>query len=249
MFSTLLAVMLCASTDVGSTWSWNFEDTRQTSMTPMPKGINLAATPTLGKSTMVVKVLEAGTSGPRKLLLTVKSGPASLVGSRWELENNYGEITARRVKLPKNGNDEEEGRPLLPHETALMATSRLLLVPDPIVEAAALGCTPEATAALIKATARAVGRVYSEREVVVETAGEARCGKTAGTYDVNFTITQQLRDDPFVVQWKGTVSVPKGATHATLQLTGSSDTPLTMFKKPTVMKLRSTLRSSVTPNK
>ncbi len=247
MFATLIAVVLCASTDVGSTWSWSVEDTRQVSLKPTPRGARLVPEATLGKSTLHVKVLEVGSNGPRKLQLTVKDGPATLRGSVWEVESNYGDILSRRVTNAKFA----DGLPMpqTPQEAELMTAARLLFLPDPLVEAAAQGCTPEANAAMLKATARAVERVYSRTEQSPEITGEAKCGKTPGSYDVRFNLSHTVRDDAVVIEWRGTVTVPRGATHATLQLTGSCDSPLTLFKQPTRINLRSTLRSSVTPKK
>lgn len=251
MLSLVVVAVLSAPADVGSKWSWTFDDTSVATLTPAD-GLSLTKRPTLDKTTFEVEVIEAAESGWRKLRLTVLQG--SLRGKKWELENNYSDVVARPLTpepLDEKGDAKAQKRREADTNNTLLRSSRLLMLPDTIVAASNGGaCTPEVRVAVLKAVARTVARVSSlSGDASDEVSGEATCSK-AGHYDVKFTTTDVVGVNvTAVTDWKGSVDVPTGALHASLKLVGTIDSSVEVQGKKRKISGRMTLNSTVTPKK
>lgn len=240
MLSAVLLAVLSAPNDVGSHWSWTFENSFVTRISPVPK--RSTYTPSISKSVIDVEVTEPNA---RVVRIDVLQGPSTLRGTSWDIENNYGDALASEVKTKKSLHQPSDETLL-----SINKATQLLMLPDPLVAASQGGsCTPEVRAAVLKATMQMALRMTLRRAELVDAGADVTCGNTVGRYLVKFAMTNELGNNRVTLQFDGTVDTPPGAQHASFKLDGTFAGDVVLFQKTSTVKVRAVIASTVTPRK
>lgn len=254
MIGSLVALLLAAP-DAGTTWTWSFDDAI---VVKLDKGaVEAIPTPSLRKAQLVVTVIEAGESAPKRFSVQVLDGNDSLKGRTWNVENNYGEPMLSEVGARKKGPPTNVKEALAQQQGSSQEDVRVfarvvgtLLTPDPIVEAARSGaaCDEAVRTQIGTGAAKFIKKLVARgEELTVEDVLVACEPKKPGTWSVQFGLKQVVEDQPIVMSYRGTVSVPPGAWRATLSLQGKAKIALSNGRTALRVRNEQSLTSSMKP--
>lgn len=237
--SLLVGLLVGATPQEGTRWVLSYEDVLSLQVAGAPPGMRLTPRPTLGRSSIELKIDAVTGETPKRLTLAMKSGPAELAGRTWAVEENYGDaiVTEKKDPSPRQ-RDAVLDSPGQPESLkGLRHLTRVLVVPDPVVAAAREGkpCDAGTREKVAVAAAHLVDRLISNRpgEMTVK-AASAECLGTSGRYTVRFTLSSTVLDAPNDALWSGTVEVAPDAWRADLDLKATVDFDL----RPTQRTLR-----------
>lgn len=207
-------VILSAPPPAGSSWRWSVErsmsgsakakldgETRHYSTRPL--GLHLA--------TLALKVLEVGATAPKRVEVTVLSGPMGVRGRTWLFEEDSGEA---RMSVPQGAAPTELEEALAQFDPLIIQDLRSLVAqsfrPDPFVTAVADGppCAKETLERVAAAAGEFVraSRVITTSDVTFEKAS-ARCVGKGGRYAVATTARVLQGSGVLVLPFSGTVDV------------------------------------------
>lgn len=252
-----LVVALLAAPDAGSVWAWSFDDTIAVKF---EKGTidDVAPNPSLRKARLLVTVIEAAETAPKRLTVQVLDGNDSLKGRTWSVENNYGEPVLSEVGAPRRRGPPTNVKEALAQQQGtsqedVRVFARVvgtLLTADPIVEAARSGapCDEAVRAQIGNAAGRFVKKLVPRGEELTIDAATATCEpKKPGSWSVQFALTQVVEDQPIATNYRGTVSVAPGAWRATVSLQGSAKIALSNGRTTLRVRNEQTIKSSMKP--
>ena len=209
MLTTLL-VVLAASPAAPSHFTWTVTDGREAKVSGLPSNSEARPAKQLGKLAFDVEVLEASDDAARKLTLTITSGPQSLKGRSWRVEQSYGEAALTELTPGKR----QAAPPWLP------SLANTLVGADPIIAASksGAGCDEGTRAAVAKATQKVVMALLVLRDDQAPLSeATAECTKTPGAYTVRLVQTVPVLDQSTTLVWSGTVKTDSWRSSLALQ--------------------------------
>lgn len=257
MFGTLVALLLAAP-DAGTTWLWAFDDSISVKVEKGNPNVEVNPSASLRKAQLLVTVTEAGDAAPKRLTVQVIEGNDSLKGRTWSIENNYGEpilseVGGRKKSPPPATFKEAFSQVQGTSQEDVRVFTRVvgaLLAPDPIVDAAQSGaaCDEAVRTQIGHGAAKFIKKLVARgEELTVEDVSVACDQKKPGTWSVQFALKQAVEDQPVVMSYRGTVSVPPGAWRATLSLLGSGKIALSSGRTALRVRNEQAIKSSIKP--
>jgi hypothetical protein len=217
------AVVLAAAPPAGSAWRWSVERSASATATATVDGQKRRYTTqpdAADRTTLMVKVLEAGEAAPKRVEVTVTSGAPALEGRRWIAEDEYGEA---RLTVPPGAGPTELQKGLEQMDRRAVPDLRRLLghlfKPDPFVRATADGppCAPSTLERVAAATGDAVRSFLDTSDVTFEKAS-ARCVGKGRRYAVATTARVLRGSGVQLYPFTGTVDVPSAGWLSTVEL-------------------------------